>query len=154
MPPVPKSFSNHSCSGLWLTPHHRLCVNLRYLQLAPSRQHSDRTQKRSAKKILKNLCGLCGSARYPAAQPPHVPPTNTTCGRACLGTARILTIKYTRRRSSAPTRQRSDPRPNPSIAPHAPLTPFSIYSLGERPPPYPYITWPGWPTCSKKPHIH
>ena len=30
---------------------------------SPSRQHSDRAQKRSAKKILKNLCGLRGSAR-------------------------------------------------------------------------------------------
>ena len=99
-------------------PHHNLAsFKNNQFPIAAAQRPRPKAQRQ---KILKNLSGLCGSARHPAAQPPHVPPTNTTCGRACLGTARILTIKYTRPRSSAPTRQRSDPRPNPSIAPAIP----------------------------------
>ena len=102
----------------------------------------------------------------------HTPRGPVTTNPA-LHTCYILFFdkKHPVRRSSAPTRQRSDPRPKPSIAPHGstyyflnllsrgPQAACSTYSFLNLPsrrsrPPYPYITWPGWPTCSKKPHIH
>ena len=110
------------------------------------RQRTYLTSKYSAQKVQRpKLHGSIATCTALSAQPPHTMPISTKYprdlrARFAPSPHRFLTIQY-------PAHRAATRRALTRLLSQSPLS-------AQPPPPYPHITWPGWPTCSQKPHIH